>query len=87
MKIFDFSVKIAISRAFLLFFGGWHHKLGPKIELGGYIISSIIQPLSSISAITRVANHPRKNKKSQKMAILTEKSKIFIKAKLTVSKS
>ena len=33
------------------------------------------------------ANHPRKTERPQKRAILIRKSKIFIKAKLTVSKS
>ena len=34
MKIFDFLVKIAIFRAFLLLLGDLCHKLWPKIELG-----------------------------------------------------
>ena len=42
MKIFDFSFKIALFGAFLLFSGDSHHKLWPKIELGGCIISSFI---------------------------------------------
>ena len=33
------------------------------------------------------ANHPRKSRKALKMAILTIKLKIFMKAKLMVSKS
>ena len=41
-KILDFLVKIAIFRAFMLFLGDLHHKLRSKIELGGYLISSII---------------------------------------------
>ena len=44
MKIFDLLVKIAIFGAFLLFLCDSCHKLRPKIELDGYIISSIIQP-------------------------------------------
>ena len=87
MKIFDFFVKIALFWASLLLLGDTCHKLRPKIELSGYLSSSIIKPPSSISAVTRGANHPRKSRKAPKMAILTKKSKIFIKAKLTVSKS
>ena len=48
MKNFDFLVKIAIFGALLLFLGDSCHKLRSKIELGGYIISSLIQPPSSI---------------------------------------
>ena len=87
MKNFDFLVKIAIFGAFLLFLGDLCHKLQLKIERGGYTICSIIQPPSSISAVICDMNHPRKSRKAQKMAILTKKSKFFIKAKLTVSKS
>ena len=36
---------------------------------------------------TRDTNHQGKSRKAPKRAILTKKSKIFIKAKLTVSKS
>ena len=35
MKNFDFSVKIALFWASLLFLGDSCHKLRPKIELGG----------------------------------------------------
>ena len=42
MKIFDFLVKIAIFWAFLLFLGDSCHKLRPKFELGGYMITSMI---------------------------------------------
>ena len=42
MKIFDFLVKIALFWAFLLFLGDSRHKLWPKIELDGCIISSFI---------------------------------------------
>ena len=42
MKFFDFLVKTALFGAFLLFLGDLCHKLRPKIELGGYIISSFI---------------------------------------------
>ena len=42
MKIFDFLVKTALLEAFLLFLGDLHHKLRPKIEFGGYIISALI---------------------------------------------
>ena len=38
-------------------------------------------------AVICEANHPRKSRKAQKMAIFTKKSKFFIKAKLTASKS
>ena len=42
MKIFDFLVKTALLGAFMLFLGDLCHKLQPKIELGGHIISSFI---------------------------------------------
>ena len=42
MKIFDFLVKITLFWAFLLFLGDSCHRLRPKIELGGYLNSSII---------------------------------------------
>ena len=87
MKIFDFLVKIAIFLALLLFLSDLCNKLRPKIERGGYVISSIISHQARFSAVICVANHPRKSRKTQKMAIFTKKSKIFIKAKLTVSKS
>ena len=47
IKIFDFLDKTALFR-FLLFLADLWHKLRPKIELGGCIISSFIQPLSLI---------------------------------------
>ena len=87
MKIFDFLIKTALLRACLLFLGDLCHKLRPKIERGGYVISSIISHRARFSAVICDANHPRKSRKTQKMAIFTKKSKIFIKAKLTVSKS
>ena len=42
IKIFDFLVKTALLGAFLLFLGDLCHKLQPKIEHGGYTISSFI---------------------------------------------
>ena len=48
MKNFDFLVKIAIFWTLLLFLGDQCHKLQSKIELGGYIISLLIQPPSLI---------------------------------------
>ena len=42
MKNFDFLVKIALFGAFLLSLGDSRHKLRPKIELGGCMISSFI---------------------------------------------
>ena len=42
MKIFDFLIITALLGAFLLFLGDSRHKLWPKIEVDGYIISSII---------------------------------------------
>ena len=42
MKIFDFLVKTALFRDFLLFLGDSCHKLWPKIELSGQIIELII---------------------------------------------
>ena len=39
------------------------------------------------TAVICDANHPRKTERPQKRAVLIRKSKIFIKAKLTVSKS
>ena len=42
MKIFDFLIKTALFGTFLLFLGDSHHKLRPKIELGGCIIRSFI---------------------------------------------
>ena len=42
MKIFDFLIKKALFGAFMLFLGDLCHKLRPKIELSGYMISSFI---------------------------------------------
>ena len=47
----------------------------------------IISHRARFSAVICDVNHPRKSRKAQKMAIFTKKSKIFIKAKLTASKS
>ena len=51
MKIFDFLIKTALFGAFLLFLGDLCHKLRPKIEFGGYIISTLI--LSSVAKSMR----------------------------------
>ena len=87
MKFFDFLVKIAFFWASLLFLRDSCHKLRPKIELGGKKIDPIIQPPSSIFGCNLWHKSPRKSREAQKRAFLTKKSKIFIKAKLTVSKS
>ena len=47
----------------------------------------IVQPPSSIFSRNLWHKSPKKSRKTQKMAIFTKKSKFFIKAKLTASKS
>ena len=73
MKIFYFLVKKAIFKAFLLFPEDLRHALRPKLNTWSG------QKLSTQISLKR--------RNALKMAILTKKSKIFIKAKLTVSKS
>ena len=80
MKIFDFLVKTALFGAFLLFFGDLRHKSRPKIEIGD-------QSPSAVFRRNLWRKSPKKSRKVQKRAVLIKKSKIFIKAKLTVSKS
>ena len=77
MKIFDFLVKIAIFRAFLLFSGDFCQALRPYTVWLKYLIR----------ADMRDVNLSEKRRNTLKMAILTKKWKIFIKAKLTASKS
>ena len=84
MKIFDFlKIKTALFGAFLLFLGDLCHKLWLKMELSGYICSAP----SSIFGSNLWRKSPKKSRKAQKRAVLIKKSKIFIKAKLSVSKS
>ena len=73
MKIFDFFVKKAIFQAFLFLLGDFCQEICP----------------CQVFDFSRNAWHksPKKRRNTLKMAILTKKSKIFIKAKLTVSKS
>ena len=73
MKIFDFLVKMAIFRAFLLFSGDLRHALRPQSN--------------TWSGQNAWQESPKKRRNALKMVILTKKSKNFIKAKLTVSKS
>ena len=87
VKIFHFLLKTALFGAFLLFLGDSRHKLRPKIELGGKINELITKPPSSIFGRNLWRKSPKKSRKAPKRAILTKKSKIFIKAKLTVLKS
>ena len=87
MKIFDFLVKIAIFWAFLLFLGDSCHKLRPKSSSVARWSPQLFSHQARFSAVICEANHPRKSRKAQKMAIFTKKSKFFIKAKLTASKS
>ena len=72
MKIFDFLVKIAIFEHFFIF---W------KIRVIRYFPDHVFE-------WTRNAwrKSPKKWRNASKMAILTTKSKIFLKVKLTVSK-
>ena len=80
MKMFDFLVKKALFWTFLLFFGDLRHKSRPKTARGDWSPNSIFgQDLWRKSS--------KKSRKVQKRAFLTKKSKIFIQAKLTVSKS
>ena len=77
MKIFHFLVKIAIFRAFLLFSERFSSCISARIKC------------SSQTVYGRNAwrKSPEKRRNVLKMAVLTKKSKIFIKAKLTASKS
>ena len=77
MKIFDILVKTAIFRTFLLFSGDFRQALRPyKVWLEHLIRADMHDE-----------NLSEKRRNALKMAILTKKSKNFIKAKLTVSKS
>ena len=78
----NISVKIAIFRASLLFLSDSCHKLQAKIDLGGYLISSIIKPQSLIFACNFLRQSPKKSRDALKMAILTEKIKNFHKSKV-----
>ena len=73
MKIFDFLVKIAIFRVILIFLRDLRHAYGRN---------RTCDPGKNFRH-----KSPRKRRITLKMAFLTKKSKIFIKAKLTVSKS
>ena len=73
MKIFDSLVKIAVFKATLLFL---------EIRVNLYGRNRTLE-----RGRTRDTNLPQKRRNAQKMLILTKKSKISIKAKLTVSKS
>ena len=77
MKILHFLVKIAISRVFLLFSERFSSCISARIKY------------SSQTVYGRNAwrKSPEKKEKCPKMAVLNQKSKIFIKAKLTASKS
>ena len=77
MKIFHFLVQIAIFRAFLLFSERFSSCISARIKC------------SSQTVYGRNARRksPEKRRNVLKMAVLTKKSKIFIKAKLTASKS
>ena len=73
MKIFDFLVKIAIFEAFFNF-----------LEIRVMHYGSI----RTLDLVSNVWHESSKNwRNAPEIAILTKKSKIFIKAKLTVSKS
>ena len=74
MKIFDFLVKIAIFRVFLLF----------SKRFSSCISAWIMYSSQTVMLDTNLL---KKRRNALKMAILTKKSKIFIKAKLTVLKS
>ena len=88
MKIFNYLFEVATFLAFLFFLGDSGHKLWLKIELSGYIISSIIYPLSSIFGHSLWRESPKEKQKSPKNGYFDWKKSInFIKAKLTVSKS
>ena len=80
IKIFDFLVKKALFWTFLLFFGDLRHKSRPKIEFGD-------QSPSAVFGRDLWRKSPKKSRKVQKRALLTKKSKKFIKAKLTVFES
>ena len=77
MKIFDFLVKIAIFRTFLLFSGDFRQALQPYMVWLEHLIRADMHD----------ENLSEKRRNVLKMAILTKKWKIFIKAKLTASKS
>ena len=87
MKIFDFLVKIAIFWPFCFFSGDLRHKLRPNRARWLNNWADYVANKLGFSTIICDTNHPRKSRKAKKMAIFTKKSKIFIKAKLTVSKS
>ena len=50
-------------------------------------MQKMIEHAGPSTAVICDMNQPRRSRKAQKMAFLTKKSKFFIKAKLTVSKS
>ena len=77
MKIFDFLVKIAIFRAFLLFSERFSSCISARIKYSSQTVNGRNARWKS----------PKKRRNVLKMAVLTKKSKIFIKAKLTASKS
>ena len=73
MKIFDFIVKKAIFTVFLLF-----------LEI---LVTQFFPDHEFDYGRNAWRESPKKKRDALKTAILTKKSKIFIKAKLTVSKS
>ena len=77
MKIFDFLVKTAIFRTFLLFLGDFCQALRPYTVWLEHLIRADMHD----------GNLSEKRRNSLKMAILTKEWKNFIKAKLTASKS
>ena len=77
MNFFDFLVKIAIFKAFLLFSERFSSRISARIKC-----------LSrTVYGNNAWRKSPEKRRNVLKMAVLTIKSKIFIKAKLTASKS
>ena len=78
MKFFHHSIKTDLFGAILVFLDDFCHKLRPKIELGGYKNELIILPLRLIFSRNLWCKSPKKSR---------EAPKIFIEAKLTVSKS